>query len=330
MPRRKRVEIPKIEVSLHQHDLGNFLVCPQKYYISNVLGYRRYGVKVAINIGDLFAKCVYWMHKGIPIEECLAFVYKYQEPILEKATNQAQIDEAETSIIIVQAMLEGYKSHFLDVNEIKTTKFNPLGGIEGFDTTNILQIIPEYSITITEQIGNYLFRYTNRLDGKIIVDKNRLWILEIKTSSSFDEDLIIKLSTNFQINSYLKAMIKKETAFGGDANIDGVLYRYIMKPSIKQKQNETLEQYRKRLMMDYLDRPERYFKEESLYFEPSSVERFNEDMKYYFENLTQCYITNKWERRGVACDSNFGLCEYLKYCSNPTQETLDTHYYKGD
>jgi hypothetical protein len=317
---KKRPEIAKINVDLHQHDLSNFLHCPFKYKMANVDKIIPRGVRKAINIGDLFAKCVYFLHNGEGIATCMAYVNDLQKPLLDKAINQSQVDQLETSVTIVQSMLFGYETRFLNKDNIKVTKYNQQGGIEGFDEIKIEKIIPEYKIEVPFIVGNYHYNYINRLDGNIITSVNP-WILELKTTSQIDSDLIQKLNTNFQINSYWFAKITKDQHI-----VDGVLYRYIRKPSIRLNKGETPQKFRIRLSKDYQDRPEFYFYEESLYFNQNAITNFIKDLRLYFEDLTRCYVTGTWQRRGTACDSNYGLCEYLKYCSNPTEETLRTFY----
>jgi hypothetical protein len=320
---RKRPVIEKTTIELHQHDMGNFLKCPQKYYLSNVRGYYPIGMKKALNIGDLFSKCVYWMHKGTDISECMAHVYKLQEELIIKARSQAHFDELETSVVIVQAMLLGYQEHFLKKDVFRVTKFNDKGGIEKFDDINIKEIIPEYTLGLNFDMGSYTFAYWNRLDGKIITP-TLPWILELKSTAQFDGDLLEKLNTDFQINSYWMVMLTRE-----QQQIGGILYRYIKKPSIRQKQNETIDQFQRRLTLDYCERPENYFLEESLYFNQPALDRFKKDFDTHLNRLLMCYAMNDWPHIGLSCDGKFGLCEYLKYCSNPTQETLDTFYMKG-
>jgi hypothetical protein len=326
--KRKQIEIQKTIIKLHQHDLSNFLQCPQKYYLSNVLNrYPLGAMKAAINIGDLFAKCVYWMHKGTPLSECLTFVHKLQDEQLVKATKPEVIEELETRVVTVQAMLQGYESHFLKSDLIKVTKYNERGGIEGFNEIKIDKIIPEYTLSHQFEFGSYVFEYICRLDGKIIINNTNTnsWVLELKTAAQIDGDLLKKLNTNFQINSYWMMLELCDLT-----PVDGVLYRHIKKPSIKQTKKETIEQYQKRLMLDYLERPENYFHEESLYFNKPALESFKFNFQQYLQSLLMCYATNIWECRGTSCDTNFGLCQYLPYCSNPTEETLNTFFKVGE
>jgi len=317
---KKHITIPTVEVTLHQHNMDQFLRCPYKYYMANVLKYIPRGIKKALNIGDLFAQCVYFLHRGEDLAKCMLYVNDLQKPLIEKATNQEQIDELETSAIITQSMLMGYETRFLKKDKINVTKYNEQGGIDGFDEIDIQQIDPEYRVEIPWKIGNYHFTYVNRLDGKVITI-NEPWILELKSTTLIDENLLKKLNTNFQINSYWFSMFFKE-----QEEIAGVLYRYIRKPSIKQKKDETLEKFRIKLSKDYEQRPEFYFYEESLYFNQVLIKTFIKDLNRYFEDLTRCYVTQQWPKRGTSCDANFGLCEYLKYCSQPTEETLRTYY----
>lgn len=295
------------EIRMHQHDLANFLMCPRKYKLSRE--YRPLAMRKAINIGGLFANCVYWLHQGKDVEECMLYVNNYQEEFLSKATSQYQLEELETSIVIVQSMLLGYNRKFIKEYHAGV----PI----------IASISPEHMLEVPIIIGGFKFVYVNRLDGLVYDSFGNPWILELKTTAQFDKDLFDKLPTNFQINSYWFALAMLQAK-----PIAGVLYRYILKPSIRQKKTETKYQFRTRLMLDYETYQDEYFKETSIYFEQPNIVEFKKDMNIYFNELARAYVLDRWEKRGTACESKYGLCEYIKYCGDPTEETLQTFYEK--
>ena len=308
---KKKVETLLKKVELHQHDLANFLKCPRLYNLSNNLGYYPRKFSNALNIGDLFAKCAFWLHQGKDVNECIAFIKVIQTDMHKVIRNQKMADDMETNVVITQAMLNGYYEKFI-------VNYKPSVPI-------IAEILPEYKIENKVQYAGYEFTYVCRLDGKIIDSAGNIWVLEIKTTSLMDKNLIDKLPTNFQINSYWNAAETKE-----GKPVAGVLYRYILKPSLRQKKGETIDQYRKRIMLDYITYPDEYFYEQSIYFSRPSLDEFKADLNAYIEDLARCYILNKWVKRGTACETKFGLCPYIKYCGDPTQETLNTYFQKGE
>jgi hypothetical protein len=307
---RKTVAPKLIEVDIHQHDLANFLMCPRKFHLSRTCRPRR--IKKALNIGDLFARSVYWLHQGKDVEECILYVRAFQDELEKIARSQAEVDELATNVIVAQSMIYGYDNKF-----IKEYKGNiPI----------ITKLYPEHHVTVPIIAGGYKFNYINRLDGLIIDSFGNPWILELKTTSMFDNSLSDKLPTNFQINSYWYSLFETQ-----QKPIAGVLYRYILKSSLRQrtkKNPETVEQFQKRIMLDYEKYPDEYMKEISLWFNSPNIVEFKKDMQIYINELVRAFVLNKWEKRGTACDSKYGMCEYIQYCGNPTEETLNTYYEK--
>jgi len=258
---------------------------------------------VTLSIGDIFAKSVYHLHNGRSIEECWAYIDKLENDIKLELISQEEIDNLETDRAILFAMLGGYEQHFLH-------KFPNL------------KILPEYTTNIPI---NKKFRYVCRLDGRIINEKKENQILEIKTTTQIQKDLIIKLPVNFQILSYyfaLKKWLHKP--------VFGVLYRHIKKPSIRMRQKETPQQFQKRVALEYAEQPEKYFHEEYVIFDKNVLSDFGQELYQKFADLEDCYKTNHWYKNEVSCSTKFGNCPYLQYCINPTQETLDTFYKIGE
>jgi len=292
-------------IEVHQHDVATFLTCRRKFYLSFVEGYKLKTQPNYINIGSVFAKSVYYLHKGKDIGFCMAYIEKLQEELAKKATNQSQIEEANTNCVILQAMLNGYEKRF--------------------DHSQITEIEPEYrSEFLFPQNKN--FKYVCRLDGKAKVDEQN-WIMELKTTAQINRNLVKQLPTNFQINSYWISLLKN----GYD--VTGVWYRFIQKPSIRQKKTETLTQFQKRIMFDYIDRPDHYFYEDTLMFDKNVVKQFEEGLYQVFDDILRCYATNAWYQEGVGFfrgETNCSNCWFLNYCYNPTEETLETYYEKGE
>lgn len=302
---RKKVEPKFKEVTLHQHDLANYLMCPRRFALSR--SYKPRVLKKALNIGDLFARSVYWLHEGKGVEECMLYINKFQEELLNRATSQEQVDELETSVVVAQSMILGYEAKFIK-------EYKPVMPI-------ITRLVPENRFEMEIINGGYKFTYVNRLDGLVYDQFDNPWVLELKTTSMFDKSLFDKLPTNFQINSYWLA-----AEYSLKRPVAGVLYRYILKPLLRQKKNESLDQYRQRIMLDYTTYPDEYMKETSIFFSKPNLEEFKKDMNIYFGELVRSLVLNRWEKRGTACENKFGLCDYIKYCGDPVIETLETFY----
>ena len=295
-------------LKIHQHDVSNFMSCRRLFYLSFVLGYEPAVIRKYLNIGDLFARCTYWLHKGEDIGYCMALVDAEQEKIQAQAKSQEQINALETNVQIVQSMLFGYEHHFMSHRDPRAL---PL----------IREIKPEYAIEIP--ISDQII-YVCRLDGRIVDIYMKDWILELKTSQE-QATLVKILPLNFQINSYWWALNRKT-----ESPVSGVVYRFVRKPSIKQKKDASLDEYRQRLMKDYVDRPDFYFGEQQLSFDQTVLNTFEKNLMQIFNDIVECFHTNTWTYNGNHCNNNWGLCPYLDFCKNPTPETLETFYIKTD
>ncbi len=300
---------------LHQSDLANFMKCPFMYYMSHEQGYITKFERNAINIGKLFSTGVARLHETNDLKQAILLVQAAHDIKILKANNFQQHEDINTNACIVQAMLSGYYKNFIQNYQNKLI--------------DILQISPEYRIEWIFKKFGIKFIYICTLDGLISSSKG-IHILEIKTTSITQKDLILELPMNFQINSYWTAAYYKEVI-----EPSGVLYRFVQKPTIRLKQKETIDQFRERVIKEYENNISKYFFEESLYFDYKNMKYFeNTQLDPAFKELVMCYVLNTWPKRGTSCKIGFGNaiahCQYLQYCSNPTKETLNSLYKKGE
>jgi|SRR3990172_4157445 len=293
--------------TLHQHDMADFMQCPFRYYMNTVRCYEPKVLGNAINIGALFSKGVERLHTTGNIEESMLLVQAAHDMKLLNANSLNMSEDINTDAGIVSAMLTGYNKNYI-------TNYK--------NNMQISKIVPEYKIEWVKEYCGMRFIYICSLDGKVFDSANDIYILEIKTAAQVQKDLLLELPTNFQINSYWAAMVDSEKI-----TPQGVLYRFVVKPTIRLKKTETLDQFRKRVIGEYETNTEKYFYEEKLFFDYKNVRAFNVDLDAAFQDLVRCLITDRWPKRGTACRTKFGsFCKNIHYCSNPSKETLETYY----
>jgi len=289
------------QIILRQHNIAAFLQCRRKFDLQVNQGWRPRTFATYIDIGSLFDKSVAEYHRGKPVEECMIAIDQEYNEMLLNATTQEKIDDLENSKIITQGMIYGYCNNFYQIN-----------------------IEPHYKISVP--IGKYgrkKHRLFCELDGLYRRGKEN-WIVEIKTATSIDKNYIKRLDTDFQMNCYFYALRKWLRK-----PIVGVLYRVVRKPSIRQKRNENIEQFRKRLMLEYVEKKDDYFYEEKIYKNQKALREFSDEIEQIFEDIKMAYKTKRWYRSGQKC-AIYGECAYLKYCNDPTEETLETFYEKEE
>ena len=287
-------------INVHQHDVANFMTCRLKFWLSFVKGYQPRVQPTYINIGRVFSKVLEQLHLNNDIGRGMAYIDALQEQLKQKSLSREKMDNIDTDGAMLQAMLNGYKEMFVD--------------------GNLAVIEPELRLEFPFP-QNKCFNYVCRLDG--LKDKRK--ILEDKTTAKIEKGLIKHLPTNFQINSYWLAAQKNGYA------VDGVLYRFTQKAAIRQKKTETAEQFQRRIMLDYIDRKDHYFYEEELMFDTAVIGKFEKNLYKIFDDILKCYETGEWYYEGTGCRSGFNTsCEFIDYCHNPTQETLETYYEQGE
>ena len=181
------------------------------------------------------------VHKGLETHSVDAALAELDREV----HSQEEQDKLDTQKATVAAMLKGYWA-------------------AGFSTFDSLKPELKFSVPIRNPktgANSKKFLFEGKVDGVATIDGQH-WLVEYKTSGQLDQSYFDKLYLDTQVTSYIYGA---QRALG--ITFAGVIYRVIRKPTIRQKQKETLEEYFARLEADYLD-PERrdhYFAEAKLY-----------------------------------------------------------------
>lgn len=174
----------------------------------------------------------------------------------------------------------------------------------------------EFSMPMARSRTFYL---AGKIDGLGRLEDGRLCLVEHKTTSSSVDpasDYWLRLRADGQILSYVAAA----RALGWD--IATVLYDVVRKPAIRQRQNETAEQFGDRLAQDALDRPDFYYARREVPVLDQDLEEFEamrlsvsrmildrrRDALRFGTDSAHC----AWPRHvnSILCPS----CEYVGFC----------------
>lgn len=93
-----------------------------------------------------------------------------------------------------------------------------------------------------------------------------------------------------------------------------VLYRTTRKPTIKQRQNETLDEYLERVDHDYVERPDFYLHEAEVTRTPEDFLRFEQELWRWAEQARSARTDGVYPRNTSACH-DFSGCRFLPLCS---------------
>jgi len=286
-------------MKIHQHELAYYSMCEFKFMMN-----RKYQKKVQkhyINAGTLFAHGVYNLHLGKEFKDCIDEIDLKCDELIATMTSQEKIEETLLQSEIIKAMLSGYANKFM---------------AERNQYPYIQSIAPEYHIT--HESGDITL--VGRLDGDVYDTDGKRWIMELKTTTQVDRDMVRRLPVDFQNNFYFFMC-----SLQGESPI-GVIYRWCRKSALKQKQKETIHEYRSRILDDYIDRPDFYFVEDAPLFDLNATERFRYSIASLLFDLRMNIRSGDYPKRYTGCKVGYSLCHFIEYCLNPTKETLETYY----
>ena len=188
-------------------------------------------------------------------------------------------DENETNKVIVLAMVEAFFNKFPNHNE---------GDIK-------------HEVEIRTSFGGHDFiMYADA----IVYEPDGIILREYKTASRIDSVYIDKLKFNDQITRYCLAI---EQVYG--KRVKKIEYYVAKKPLLRLKQNETLEQFRQRLVEKISEDEEsiQYFELERT---PEQLSEEQDDLIYDMEQIEK---TTRYTKNLSAC-SCYGTCPYLELC----------------
>lgn len=218
--------------------MNSLLSCPRKHYWRYEVGLCRLTDAAALRFGTAWHAAMEARWQGHTLDEALA------------AALDTAKDFDEATVATLSGLLDGYFAHWSE-DPVKTLhpeiEFrHPLKGSRSFDVAG-------------------------KIDGLGVLHDGRLALVEHKTTSSDvgpDSDYWIRLRSNPQVMQYVLAA----RALGWDVSV--VLYDVTRKPSIRVRQNETPEDYAKRLAEDTRTRPEFYFARREVPILEDDIEEF--------------------------------------------------------
>ena len=171
---------------------------------------------------------------------------------------------------------------------------------------------PEYGYRIRLRnpwTGHYSrsFDLLGYADRVIENDKN-ITLIENKFVGRLDETTIRKLKLDRQISLTCYGLWR---ATGKP--VDVVDYRYVRKPSIRQKSGESVDDFIERLHADYESRPEFYLHAEALARDTRDLLAIEAELWAWADQLRHARHRHFFPRNTSHC-SDYGGCQYLPLC----------------
>lgn len=263
--------------------------CPREYYHRYIMHLKSKIKREPLFIGSLF-------HLGLEhgLEKAVEEIRKAQ-PLDQKEADRLMVIEA-----IIVGALKGYASVF--ASEPEGTEREP-----------------EFLLSLVNpDTGRNSRKF--RLGGKAdwLYQLNGSWVLgEAKTrGAQIGAADISKLDLDQQV---LNAVAGLQRARG--ITIGKVEYRYILKPMIRQRKDETIDQYCERIVTDYQERPDFYFHQETIYVDQARVTEWERDLWRIAQQINWSLKHDWWFRNTSRC-AEWSGCGYLPLCRGEDVEGL--------
>jgi hypothetical protein len=179
-----------------------------------------------------------------------------------------------------------------------------------------LEIEQEWEFPV-DPIGRYI--HVGKRDGYVEHPGwGKRFLYELKTAAARGEDNYMhRLHLDHQINSNLLALHKE----GKPA--EGVIYDIIWKPQLRRKTqpDETLEEFRDRILAEYDADPAGYFARLTVSRTPEQLIGYERELIEQYEVLAGLKVKY---RNGSACVNHNMVCPFFDLCMDPkaTEEQL--------
>jgi hypothetical protein len=159
------------------------------------------------------------------------------------------------------------------------------------------------------------------LRGKKDGEFNRkgIWLFETKFKSQIQEaNLLDALSFETQVMFYLRELLQKYKKVP-----KGTVYNIIRRNNLRQKVNEPMIKFKKRLEQDIENRPEFYFIRYEIAIDKTDLDLFEIEL----QNLIKDFYDWIEEKAGhykntYACIGKYGRCDFLSACAHQDRSDL--------
>ena len=166
------------------------------------------------------------------------------------------------------------------------------------------------------------YAYGGKVDGLVILKRDiegfkagDLLLLEHKTTSKVDEAYFERLQLDSQLLLY-SLYLSRELG----ASIAGVLFNVILKPSLRQKKNESEAEYHQRLRLE-MDWPQQYHRR-YLRFPEMRLQEIQKELWDAKNIIAKARLENVFTMNSSACFDFHRRCDYWALCSSQDPEQI--------
>lgn len=154
------------------------------------------------------------------------------------------------------------------------------------------------------------YYWAGKIDAVGLTTEDQWFLIERKTTGQSLEKYFDLLVLDHQLTGYLLA-----SSIIHAVDLEGVDYQVARKPSIRQKKQESLEDFIRRLDQDYIDRPEFYFHRKIVPFNRRTIEDFQRTLWDTSQLFHWFEKNDTWPMNTSRC-GDFGGCPYIPLCTH--------------
>jgi hypothetical protein len=282
-----------------QSELQTFCDCRVKHKLSYDDLLKPKSANTAFYLGSLVHKWLEYYYLGKP--QALDLVVKEVSKDYTDKMKDDQIRESNEAIAALKSIVEVYPKfdpvikYKLQVRAVEHQFYNP-------------------DPQVPSRKGS------GKIDIAAIAKDGKIWIMDHKTVSRFEDKYVNSFRLNRQMQTYLMAVRCDPVLKNLGRTIGGIIPNIIRKPSLRKKETEGDDVFLKRVKDDILSRPEEYFYSDMIVYEDDVNKRFESaewpivremrnPNRLIYPNFSQCY--------------NFGRCPFYAICTNePGHQSL--------
>jgi hypothetical protein len=268
-----------------------YLTCQKKYKLEQIDGLFPEVEGKALRMGRIF-------HEGMEVR-------------CKKGTNFANlaITQAYDDIFPSLCQADWFDEDDL-TKEVATVKSMMIHA--PWDLDDIVEIEKSFHVPLVNMglKGAYVRGLAGKIDGIVVNKADKAMLIDWKTRSR-DRSLSPEvMERNLQASFYFHVVRRMERY-----PVAGMQFRYISKPTIRQKKTESLDEYLHRVDEAYRTRDD-YYDEVDTYRDPNDMKWYS-NMQHIINFIEQAYVTNSWIENWRACEGFYGEgCRYLPICNN--------------
>lgn len=289
----------------------NEFQCRRKYYLHQIVMIERKGISIPFVAGKI-------LHTGVSFlfrksKEYVVEAKKHYKTICDDAKNLILTDKEWKELSDVGDYIEGMLKGFYKKNAVFINK--------------IQQVKNEVKLRLELDKGIFVGSIDN-----LFKFENQLWMHELKSAKELTEYRIDKIKTDLQHSAYYYVF----HILHPKHKIHKIRYDIIRKPSIRQKQNETLEEYKKRLLTWY-DGIDSSCNDRKFYSEPLDAPKLKESnvfntLNHVADEMSRCKDIDDFYQNFDVCSDKYGKCQYFDICHRgniPIRSILKAYYRKS-